>query len=102
LPSASLDLLAFTGGPENGVALYVYGHALTLKSLISDLYVRILGRPSEANGIAYWTGQLVSGISPESVAWAFLRSREASMLAEERLYPHCAHIAGEAFFALAP
>jgi hypothetical protein len=55
-------------------------------SFVSDLYVRTLGRQGDPDGIAYWTGQLNSGINSDYVALAFLRSREASMLAEESLY----------------
>ena len=53
----------------------VYG-ALSDSEFVELLYQNILGRPSDAGGLAHWTGQLGNGTSRESVVLGFSNSPE--------------------------
>ena len=44
--------------------------------LVDDLYMRALGRPPDAEGRAYWIGQIAGGVTVESVGVLFFGSPE--------------------------
>ncbi|HMJ75051.1 MAG TPA: DUF4214 domain-containing protein [Iamia sp.] len=48
---------AFAGAPEFRT---LYG-SLTDRQFVDRVYLNVLGRPGDATGVAYWTGQLASG-----------------------------------------
>jgi hypothetical protein len=54
-------------------------------TFVATLYQGLLGRPAESQGLAFWSGQLNAGASPEQVAGGILgsdefRSREVQIL----------------------
>jgi hypothetical protein len=53
------------------------GAHLDANSFISDLYIDVLGRQGESNGLTVWESVLNSGTSRNAVAAAFVQSAEA-------------------------
>ncbi|SCX51776.1 SpoIID/LytB domain protein [Klenkia marina] len=45
-------------------------------AMVQALYADVLGRPADAGGVSYWTAQLASGQSSQSVAQGFAASSE--------------------------
>ncbi|MCE2806808.1 MAG: DUF4214 domain-containing protein, partial [Gemmataceae bacterium] len=59
---------------------------LTNTAYVNLLYSYILGRTPEQSGEEFWVSALQSGATRQSVAMAFLQSREATNLAVDGLY----------------
>jgi len=53
---------------------------------IQALYTDVLGRPADANGLAFWTQQAQNGTSNANLARAFLASTEGQSVYVSRLY----------------
>lgn len=53
----------------------VYGQ-LSDQAFVETLYHNVLGRPAEAEGLAYWTGRLAAGNSRGEIVTGFSESRE--------------------------
>ncbi|MFO0909057.1 MAG: MBG domain-containing protein [Isosphaeraceae bacterium] len=49
-------------------------------AFVTTLYQQILGRRPEASGLAFWTGRLAAGLSPQALASSIWRSREHVLL----------------------
>jgi hypothetical protein len=75
-------------------AEYAASHA-DADAFLHALYIQVLGRQQDEDGAAFWKVQLAAGVSRESVAAGFIRSREASELATESLYSALLHRAGD-------
>ncbi|HUY88576.1 MAG TPA: DUF4214 domain-containing protein, partial [Pirellulales bacterium] len=58
---------------------------------VDAMYADLLGRPADAQGQAYWVGQLASGVSRTAVAYGFADSLERERQRVEGDYQHYLH-----------
>lgn len=70
----SLNVIAgdFINSPE---FQSIYG-PLNDSAFVATLYLNVLGRTAEAEGLAYWTGRLAAGASRGEIVTGFSESRE--------------------------
>jgi hypothetical protein len=61
-----------------GLASYYAGSGGTHSAFVKTLYEKLLGRPADATGLAFWESRLSSGATRSSVALAILSSAEHS------------------------
>ena len=55
---------------------YIQDHGGSGAGWVTGMYEDLLGRAPDANGLAFWTGQVQAGISPVSIALGFAASPE--------------------------
>jgi len=60
-------------------------------AFVGQLYIDLLGRGADPDGLAFWTAQLDTGVSPTNVALAFEFSPEGLAQEVRLLYPQFLH-----------
>src|SRR5690606_18454293 len=60
------------------------------ESWVRDLYTKLLGRPADQGGLAYWVGQIAAAGRP-SVAYRFYQSSESCRARVTLLYHELLH-----------
>ncbi len=76
-PELSARLLATVGADPASVTVAEARLAQGATPYIAELYVALLGRAPDADGLAWWAEQLQSGMSLDSIATGMLASSEA-------------------------